>query len=170
MQIKLVKPSIKYKKSFLSSFGSLYLFNYQDLNFTKKQIVSDFKLLLKALQNQSDKRTLPKKRVPSTTFWLVKGNSYLGTANIRHYLNKKLKIVGGHIGYEIKESERGKGYGNLILKLALKKAKKLGIKKALLTCDKSNIASKKIIENNGGKFLKASKGVLGNKLRYWIEI
>ena len=62
-----------------------------------------------------------------------------------------LSTVGGHIGYGIRLSERGKGYATIGLKLALEECKKLGIQKVLLTCKSSNIASRKCIERNDGK-------------------
>lgn len=44
-----------------------------------------------------------------------------------------------------------KGYGTLLLKLGLEKAKELGLKdKVLIICDDDNIGSYKIIEKNGG--------------------
>ena len=78
----------------------------------------------------------------------------VGIAKLRHYLNDKLKILGGHIGYCIRPKERGKGYGNLILKEALKKAKELGIECALLTCDKDNLFSRKVIEKKRWDFTR----------------
>ncbi len=42
-----------------------------------------------------------------------------------------------------------KGYGTLMLKLALEKAKDLGITTALITCDDDNYGSAKVMENNG---------------------
>ncbi len=47
-------------------------------------------------------------------------------------------------------SERNKGYGYIILELALIQAKKFGFKKIRVNCDDTNIASKKIIIKNGG--------------------
>ena len=46
---------------------------------------------------------------------------------------------------------RGKGYGTQMLRFALEKARALGIERALVTCDDNNIASARVIENNGGK-------------------
>ena len=59
---------------------------------------------------------------------------------------------GGHIGYWVRPSERGRGYGKLMLRLALPKARRLGIHNALVTCDLGNTASRKVIEANGGVF------------------
>lgn len=99
------------------------------------------------------------------------GAGFIGKVNIRHRLNKNLLKAGGHIGYTIRPSERRKGYGTLILRLALPKAKALGIKKALITCYEDNIGSRKIIEANGGVLedtATTNEGVV--KRRYWITI
>ncbi len=111
---------------------------------------------------------LPKGIVPSTTFWGVVDNKVVGNLNLRHYLNKHLREVGGHIGYGVKPSERRKGYATEILRLGLKQAWKLGIKKVLVTCDESNVGSKKVIEANGGIFINKTKKDGVTKLRFWI--
>ena len=80
--------------------------------------------------------------------------------------------MGGHIGYAVVPRERRKGYGTEMLRLGLEKAKKLGIKKALVTSDETNIGSKKIIEKNGGvlenQVPNPETGI--DKFRYWIEV
>lgn len=55
-------------------------------------------------------------------------NKVCGSISIRHELNDFLFNFGGHIGYSITPSERGKGYGKLQLKMGLEIAKSLGIK------------------------------------------
>ena len=64
---------------------------------------------------------------------------------------------------------RNKGYGTKILELALDEAKKLGIEKALLTCEDDNINSAKVIEKNGGVLENKVTGDRKLKRRYWIE-
>jgi predicted acetyltransferase len=83
-----------------------------------------------------------------------------------------LEKKGGHIGYYIRPSQRGKGYGNLILHLSLEKARELGLKRVLVTCDDNNDASLKTIENNGGKLVDKIKGEGSVVLtrRYWIDL
>jgi predicted acetyltransferase len=59
-----------------------------------------------------------------------------------------------------------------MLKLLLEKAKTLGLTRVLLTCDKTNTASARVIQGNGGKFdsevpRKDGKGITR---RYWITI
>ncbi len=54
----------------------------------------------------------------------------------------------------------------------IKKAKDLGIENALITCDVTNEASKKIIEASGGEVENALEmpAAKPQKLRYWIKI
>lgn len=65
--------------------------------------------------------------VPQTRYWLIVDGRPVGVGKLRHYLNDYLRTLGGHIGYSIRPSERGKGYGNLILEELLKKARERGI-------------------------------------------
>ena len=71
-----------------------------------------------------------------TLYFLVdKKNRILGAAHIRHELNDSLNMVGGHIGYGVRPTERKKGVATTILALALPIIKGKGIDSALVTCD-----------------------------------
>lgn len=96
--------------------------------------------------------------VPQTRYWLFVDGRPVGVAKLRHYLNDYLRTFGGHIGYCVRPSERGKGYGNLILKELLKKAWEKGIAEVLVTCREDNILSRKVIERNGGSLEDISDG------------
>ena len=55
------------------------------------------------------------KYVPDSTYFCLDTNRniFVGAVNIRHYLNEKLMISGGHIGDGIRPSERNRnGYKN----------------------------------------------------------
>ena len=57
------------------------------------------------------------------------------------------------------------------MRLGLEKARDLGLRRVLVTCDETNIGSKKIIEYNGGVFENAVEAESPiKKLRYWIDI
>ena len=88
--------------------------------------------------------------MPASTFWLMVGGRMVGRCNIRHRLNDALMDFGGHIGYSIRPSDRRKGFGTLQLRLALEKAKALGVVRVRITCNADNVASARIIETNGG--------------------
>lgn len=123
-----------------------------------RDLKADFPAFVRRLRGYEMGENLPKGWIPSSHYWLVSGRQFIGEVRIRHKLNKVLRGMGGHIGYEIRPTKRKKGYGKKILTSALKKAKALGIKNALLTCDDKNVGSYKIIEKNGG--------VLQGKMRY----
>ncbi|MFO0763738.1 MAG: GNAT family N-acetyltransferase [Candidatus Gracilibacteria bacterium] len=111
--------------------------------------------------------------INSTLFFLVDdtGPNILGAIQIRYHINHpKLIETGGHIGYGIRPSARRKGYATQMLGLALKEAKNLGIDRILITCDHDNIASVKVIEENGGKFEGYMQRDGVKSRRYWINL
>jgi len=110
--------------------------------------------------------SLPENRVPQTTYWLEEEGEIRGMVKLRHYLNEGLLENGGHIGYMIHPSSRGKGYGKKMLALALEKARLKGLDEVLITCNQDNFGSRGVIESNGGKLWKESE-----KSRwYWIAL
>lgn len=90
----------------------------------------------------------------------------LGFLGLRMTLNDFYAELGGHVGYGIRPSERGKGYGKQQLALALLEAKKLALSPVLITCDMDNAASRAVILANGGVL----EDVRAGKERYWIEL
>lgn len=109
-----------------------------------------FKAFLQWYVNLSKGIGLTADLVPTTMYWLYINGVPVGYAKLRHRLNDHLRKIGGHIGYVIRPSERGNGYGKLILKEMLAKAKGLGLEEVLMTCMQENAASQKVIEANGG--------------------
>ncbi|HEX2895502.1 MAG TPA: GNAT family N-acetyltransferase [Marmoricola sp.] len=99
-----------------------------------------------------------------TNLWWVDGDEYVGRMSIRHELNDWLREVGGHIGYDVRASRRRQGHATAMLAAALPVARDLGIENAFVTCDEDNVASRLVIERNGGVFQDACDG----KLRYWV--
>ncbi len=110
-------------------------------------------------------RNLREGIVPSTTFWLVEDGEFIACGNIRHRLNANLERFGGHIGYYVRCSRWGKGYGTLLLGLLLNEAHKLGIETALLTCGTDNIASARVMEKNGGVLKDTIENTIDGKPR-----
>jgi predicted acetyltransferase len=128
--------------------------------------------LLQRLVDMSQGRGLPPGQVAMTTFWLLDDEQVAGMSRLRHALNKALLQKGGHIGYYIRPSERGKGYGSAILRLTLEAARSLGIGRALVTTDSDNAASIAVIEGNGGVLEdERADGATGVPYRrYWIDL
>jgi predicted acetyltransferase len=134
--------------------------------------LEDFPAYLRGLLDGARGIGLPPGRVPYSTFWLTSGRRPVGRSSVRHYLTPDLEEEGGHVGYDIRPSERLKGYGKLILRLTLAEARKLGLSRALLTCDTDNVASAKVIEGNGGRLRDQTISKRSGKLisRYWIKL
>ncbi|MDG3028970.1 MULTISPECIES: GNAT family N-acetyltransferase [Streptococcus] len=90
----------------------------------------------------------------------------VGFLNLRLRLSAYLLEEGGHIGYSIRPSERGKGYAKEALHQGLQVAKEKNIHRALVTCSTENPASRAVILANGGQFEDVRNGTE----RYWIEV
>jgi len=106
----------------------------------------------------------PAHHVPSTTLWWVEGEEYLGRIALRHRLTPGLLEVGGHIGYDVRASARRRGHASAMLARMLPLAHRLGVDPALLTCQATNVASRRVIESNGGVLEDERDGML----RFWI--
>ena len=95
-----------------------------------------------------------------------RGGQAVGFLNLRLRLNDYLLEVGGHIGYSIRPSERGKGYAKEALRQGLQVAKEKNVKRALVTCSTENPASRAVILANGGVYEDVRNGTE----RYWIDV
>ena len=69
----------------------------------------------------------PKPRVETSTFFILKWK-IVGAVNIRYQLNEQLTRIGGHVGYGVAKSQRGKGYATVMLGKAIDILKPFQIK------------------------------------------
>ena len=145
--LTLVEPCKRYLQSYLEAYDEYKINGVQTYAFHDARAYNIFE----KYDNYRNERNLPPNRVGSDFYWLVdpSRNYFIGEISIRHRLTDALKRYGGHIGYGIRFSEWNKGYGTLMLQLALVKAKHLGISTVLITCDDDNFGSAKVMEKNG---------------------
>ena len=134
--------------------------------------LKDLPAYFRRLKNYAEGINLPPGHVRASTFWLVEGSRIIGRSSLRHQLTSELEHEGGHIGYDIRPSERRKGYGTLLLNLTLERARGRGLRRVFLTCDADNPASAKVIEKNGGKRCGQVTSHRSGKIisQYWIEL
>lgn len=99
---------------------------------------------------------LPPDRVQGFEYWLLEGNHILGNCRIRRSLIPKLTLDGGNVSYDIRPSERGRGHGREILRLALVECQGMGLETVLLTTSPANARSIRVIVANGGVQLDRS--------------
>ena len=145
--MELIKPAKQYLQSYyeacVETWGHVHdsyiLHNPNDYAIWKNHIFEDY-------TNKENGLNLPQGIVPSITYWIVEENEYIGTINIRPKLNESLKKYGGHAGFMVRVKYRNKGYGNFVGEMVLDKINSIGIKEILLTCEETNIVSKKILD------------------------
>lgn len=113
-------------------------------------------------------------KVPGQTFFLIreKDNRLIGIINVRYNLTEEMLKFFGHISYNIRPNERKKGYNKVNLYFGLIEAKKLGLKKVMISCAVDNIGSDKTIKSLGGILERSeidpSDGQLMNV--YWLDV
>ena len=107
-------------------------------------------------------------KVPDTTLFCLDEdrNIFVGAVNIRHYLTKEMLVNGGHIGDGIRPSERRKGYATAMIGLALKEAKKQGIKGK----DTTPFLLAKVKEITGGESLDSNIQLVFNNAKLGAKI
>lgn len=166
--MKLIIPSVEYKSQYLDMMDDWISSKENLVPFPLKYDTTDFLEFV----NKCNRFNTQKDEgfVHHSTFWFEDDNRIVGVSNVRHYLNDQLLVEGGHIGYGVRPSCRKMGYATKILELSLVQAKKLGIQKALITCDKYNIGSSKTIIKNGGILWKEHVYEGRKTLNFWIEI
>lgn len=170
--MKLISPTVDLQSEFLSFYQDFVQNDAPNAEYYGQGSI-DFPHYVKQLNEEEQGINLRDGYVPCSHYWLVdEACNILGVIRVRHNIdNEFLKLEAGHIGYDIAPSFRGLGHGKVMLKLALLKAKALGITKALITANEDNFASRKVIEANGGQFENIVKGkVFQTSLaRYWVD-
>lgn len=130
-------------------------------------------LIAKAEQLADTRRELPDGLVHNDMYWITEAEEVLGFISLRHELNASLREMGGHIGYSVRPSRRNRGYGSRGLALTLERAKEIGLRRVMLTCDDDNVGSVRIIQNAGGELESISDQTMNGHVlvrRYWIEL
>lgn len=168
-ELELVFPTIEYKaqvEEYLQEFFDNE--EYELAGDAGLDRIKDFDEWLIKIQNDLSED----KEIPATVYLTIRksDNKIVGNIQIRHKLNEKLLLYGGHIGDSVRPSERGKGYATEQIRLALKKCKELGIDNVLMDCDKTNVASRKSIIKNGG--ILENEVYVNNEFiqRFWISL
>ena len=176
-KFKLVVPSMEHESQAIDFINEHHQYDSNATHIAGgasiDKFVDDYPGWLQKLEN--DRNQIPnEQRVPAKTFFLVRTNDerIVGMISIRLELNEHLRNYGGHIGYEIRPTERRKGYNRINLFLALCECQKNNIEKVMLSCDKKNIASSKTMIGLGGVFEREFYYEDEEDLTqiYWIDV
>ncbi len=107
--------------------------------------------------------------VPCSYFWILDGREFAGAIALRHELNDHLLNLGGHVGYSVRPSRRGRGLATAALREVREIASGRGMERLLLTCAEDNAASRQVILSNGGEYEDTRAGGDGRRMmRFWV--
>ena len=112
---------------------------------------------------------------PSFHYWAVDDGKFIGEFQLRTEFTEKVMTDIGSIGYAVRVSEWGKGYGTAILCRGLELAREHRMEKVLFTINEKNAASIHVCEKLGGKLqdvIEAYNEAEGQHQlrRYWIML
>lgn len=112
---------------------------------------------------------------PSLHYWAVDGEQFIGEFQLRTAFTEKVLTDIGSIGYGVRVSRWGKGYGTEIIRQGLAIAKEQGMEKVLFTINEKNATSIHVCEKFGGKLedtIDAYNEAEGQHRlrRYWIAL
>ncbi|MCH1883623.1 GNAT family N-acetyltransferase [Agrococcus sp. ARC_14] len=175
--IRLVEPSPALHASWLASmqeFGGAVLHGYSTFRFEVEELA-----VAAGFERWLERERLQNERgidgfVPATAWWIVDDaapGTVLGSIHLRHELNEWLLAEGGHIGYGVRPSARGRGVATAALLLVLERARAMGIERVLLCCESDNPASRATIVAAGGVLEDVRESAEhGRYERYWIAL
>ncbi|GAA1826380.1 GNAT family N-acetyltransferase [Luedemannella flava] len=171
--LDLVAPTARLRDSWLGSREE-WAGGYQDgtgLHPTDDvDTVEGFAAWVTRLHREGDESVPPAPgRVHATYWWIVDSDEYLGAITLRHSLNDFLLNAGGHIGYSVRPSARGRGLATWALGEVLVRAARR-LDRVLITCSDTNVASARTIERCGGVLEDVRDTELGRTRRYWIDL
>jgi predicted acetyltransferase len=184
--MQLVRPSIEYLPGYVAALKRGWSPDHTrgaDAALEElAQIEKDPRTFVKGLTDpdaEGPPITLPDgtsaRRLPGYRLWLWDGE-FCGSISLRWEPGKTAlpSHVLGHIGYAVVPWKRGRGNAKLALKLMLEHARAEGLEYVEITTDPDNIASRRVIEANGGilveRFRKPVQYGEQDGLRYRITL
>ncbi len=171
--LKLVKPTITHQAMYEAMMDEWLTYGGRLNPGALKMQEQNYATWLENLKLGEAWETCEPDMVPQHLYFLMdKDDQLLGAIAIRTELDDEFFETGGHIGYGIRPSERGKGYGKMQLKLALRLCKELyHLDRVLITCDTQNAASAAVILANHGVYENDAMEDDGSFVsRYWIDL
>lgn len=169
MKLCLVKLEPEYRRHLTEMMEEWYAAGEKIVPYAIRRL--DYRNFDEYLANLEHKEAVGE-IVPDSTFFCLdeEQDLFVGAVNIRHFLNERLLLDGGHIGDGVRPSQRRKGIATKMIALALEECKKLGLDRVLMVCDKDNVGSAKSIQRNGGLLENEIEvdGIL--QQRYWIDL
>ena len=162
---KLIKPDLSYKEELLKFLEEIKKFDknlkwqYSDMG-DIEEYGCYYEEWLKSIKNNSTEMFLMINEI----------NEVIGMIDIRQNIDEYKDKYRGNIGASIRPSKRNKGYGKILLELALSKCRDFKMHKVVITCNEKNNTSRNLIENNGGIYIDSIKNKEDNIRIYLFNI
>ena len=164
--LELVKPSLEYGSQYLTmvdehiEMGEGY--GYNNIALARE----NFAAFVQELEEEARGIGLPEGIPAQQTYFLVKDKQMvIGEIRFRPAITAPYEKYSGHIAYNIRPTQRGKGYATHQLAQVLQEARKLNLPFVTLTVENENPASVRVIQNNGGKLLRIIEDPLGIRVK-----
>lgn len=158
-------------KKFSEEVGTLEYEMYQEIpmhengaeNYAYGVSLKDFKKFVKEKINEEFIQ-INEHETPRIVYIFYVDSYPVGEIALRPFLNQYWFHASGHIGYKIRPSERHKGYGTIMLKMLLDKAREMCLTEVFLQCHPTNISSVRIILKNKGVLVEQNDNILRYKI------
>ena len=108
-------------------------------------------------------------------YWAVVGGAFVGEFQLRPDLTEQVMTRIGSVGYAVRPSLQGRGYGTELLRQGLSIAREKGLSRVLLNINAANAASLHVCEKLGGVLMDTITGHSSAEgdypmRRYWIAL
>jgi predicted acetyltransferase len=172
MSTRVIAPSLEYEDAFLTMLADFETNEPQNAEWYAPAR-ADFAAYVHGLLDEEQGQNLRRGWVACTHRWLLgPGEAIVGVARVRHHIDTLFLFRdGGHIGYDVAPSRRGCGFGHAALRAALAEANRLGLERVLIVTGATNLASRAVIERQGGELesIAFSEFWSEDLCRYWIQ-
>lgn len=91
------------------------------------------------------------------TYWCIESSRFVGKIQIRSHLSIDEAKAAGHIGYAVRYSMWGKGFGTKLLQFAADRLQEWGIIPIYIVCRVDNIGSNKVSPRLDLRLLKTDR-------------
>ena len=167
--MRLIKPIEKYFDEFLAACNESIDNDVTEWMPLQKDELDTWKdSALKRYEMLETGEGLPEGIPKMVTYWCIENDKFIGEIQIRPYITEEQAKAMGHIGYAVRYSMWGKGYGNKILASAIEKLKELDVQTIYIACHTDNIGSNKLAVKNGFKYVENIVNEIGEEQNVYI--